>query len=429
MNWKYLFPVFALVVACEASKEAEVIEEPSKEIASVINPIDGIEDVPNVYKVSAQEASTIDLGNGGSIKFPENAFVDKDGNPVQGSVDVEWQEFHTLGDIMLSGIPMKYDSAGVQFDLVSGGMFTIDASQNGNEIEIAPDKQVEVNVASIQDTPCYNFYELDEKTGDWKYETTKEGEKLEETATAEQPAAPTNPDLLDVNVNTDKFPELAKLDILGWKAKKSLEDGEKGMLKRGSTVVRLTKSDAEGFTIEAKTASERVIVIPVEPYTLQMAMKDSKANRKQLNQSIAETREFEKDLAAGRVIRSIEIDNFGTYNWDIINKRDNSLPLFAKFNYPESVNTQLVSLFLISPEENVIVAYNPKEEKRFSFDPNLKNCLIAILPGNKVVSVPDSGFSTARGLRKGQICEFDFQETGIKLTSSKDIMNHLNELI
>ncbi|MFK7786678.1 MAG: hypothetical protein AB8B56_16285 [Crocinitomicaceae bacterium] len=428
MNWKYILPAFALIAACEAPKDAEVIDEPSKEVVSVINPIEGIEEAPTMFKVSAQEASTIDLGNGGSIKFPENAFVDKDGAPVQGNVDVEWQEFHTLGDIMLSGIPMKYDSAGVQFDLESGGMFTINASQNGNEIEIAPEKKVEVNVASIQDTPCYNFYELDEKTGDWKYETTKEGEKVEETTEVEFTAA-TKPDLLDVNVNTDGFPELAKLDIVGWEAKRNLSDREKGTLKRGSTKVRLVKSDTDGLALEAKTASEKVMMIPVEPYTLDKALKDSKANRKQLNQSIAETREFEKELAAGRVIRSIDIDNFGTYNWDIIYKRDNSLPLFAKFNYPNSVNTQLVSLFLISPEENVIVSYNAEEDEMFSFDPRMKNCLIAILPGNKVVSVSDNGFTKARGLKKGQICEFDFQETGIKLTSSKDIMNHLNALI
>jgi hypothetical protein len=122
-------------------------------------------------------------------------------------------------------------------------------------------------------------------------------------------------------------------------------------------------------------------------------------------------------------------DNFGTYNWDIINKRDNSLPLYAKFNFPKKVDPKLVSLYLISPEENVIVEYDPAGDEKFSFDPNLKNCLIAILPGNKLVSVSDSGFSNARKLNKGQICEFDFKETGIKLKSAKDIMNHMNVLI
>ncbi|MDG1334370.1 MAG: hypothetical protein P8P74_18700 [Crocinitomicaceae bacterium] len=431
MNWKYIIPLFVIAVACETAKESEAVietETSNTEILSVIDPIEGTEEAPRVFKVSAQSSNTIDLGNGGSLEFPENAFVDKNGNPVSGEVDVEWQEFHSLGDIMLSGIPMKYDSAGVQFDLVSGGMFTINASQNGSPVEIAPKKEVGVNVASIQDTPCFNFYEMDEKSGEWKYETTKVGEKIEEEKTeVAQSAGP--PDLLDVNLSTRKFPDLAKLDIVGWQVKRKLSDADKSKLKARTTRLRLVETDSLGLTLEVKLSAKRTERYPVEPYTLDQAMKDSKANRQDLQKSIAATRQFEKEMAAGRVIRSISIDNFGTYNWDIINKRDNSLPLFAKFNYPKGVNPQLVSLFLISPEENVIVSYNPAGDSKFSFDPNLKNCLIAILPGNKVVSVPNEGFTTARGLKKGQVCEFTFRETGIKLTSANDIMNHMNVLI
>lgn len=431
MNWKYLIPVFGLAVACEAPimDENEKNSTVSNELLSAILPIEGTEAVPTVFQVSAEQAQTIDLGNGGSLEFPENAFVDQNGNPVKGKVDVEWQEFHTLGDILLSGIPMKYDSAGVQYDLVSGGMFTIHASQKGQPVEIAPAKKVGVNVASIQDTPCYNFYEMDEKSGKWSYETTKVGMAMVQDQEKEQKAAPSKPDLLDVKLSTKAFPELAKLDIVGWEAKRKLTDGEKAILKRGSTKLRLIQSDSIGLALEAKTAAEQLLRIPVAPYTLDQAMKDSKQNKKELDQSLAEVVAHAKELAAGRVIRSIEIDNFGTYNWDIINKRENSLQLFAQFNYPEKVNPSLVSLFLLSPEENAIVRYNPEGDEMFSFDPNKKNCIIAILPGNKVASVSNEGFAEARRLKKGQKFEFNLKNTGIKLNSSKDIMNHMNELI
>jgi hypothetical protein len=167
----------------------------------------------------------------------------------------------------------------------------------------------------------------------------------------------------------------------------------------------------------------------VEPYTLDQAMKDSKENKKVLDQSLAEVEAYAKELAAGRVIRSIAIDNFGTYNWDIVNKRENSRRLMAKFKYPEKVNTNLVSLYLLSPEENAIVRYNPSGDDKFSFDPKLKNCIIAILPGNKVASVSNQGFSKARTLKNGQACEFVLKDSGIKLKSAQDIMNYMNELI
>lgn len=431
MNWKYILPLFAFAVACETStKEDKNSSELKSELLSVIDPIEGTEEAPLIFQVSAENGKTIDLGNGGSLEFPDNAFVDQNGKPVKGQVEVEWQEFHSLGDIMLSGIPMKYDSAGVQFDLVSGGMFTIHATQKGNPVEIAPSKKVNVTVASIQDTPCYNFYEMDEKTGEWTYETTKVGDPIKEE-TKQSGTTPTSkqPDLLDVNLNTKAFPELAKLDIIGWEVKRRLKSAEKDILKMKSSKLRLIKTDSLGLTLEAKTAGDQLLHYPVAPYTVEQALIDSKENRKTLDKSFTETRKYAKEMAAGRVIRSIEIDNFGTYNWDIINKRDNSLPLFAKFNYPKNVDPKLISLYLISPEENVVVNYNPAGDDKFSFDPNLKNCLIAILPGNKLVSVSNEGFSKARTLKKGQVCEFQFKETGIKLNSSKDIMNHLNALI
>jgi len=431
MNWKYIIPLFVIAAACETPVVDDAnVTELKAEVVAIINPIEGTKEVPRIFQVNADVAKTIDLGNGGSLEFPENAFVDKNGKPVKGKVDVEWQEFHTLGDIMLSGIPMKYDSSGVQFDLVSGGMFTINASQNGEPVDIAPSKKIGVNLASIQDTPCYNFYEMDEKSGAWKYETTKVAEvpvsESEDKGVAENKS---QPDLLDVTLSTKSFPELAKLDIVGWEVKRTLRPGEKSILKLKSTKLRLIETDSLGLTLEAKTAGHQSLKYPVVPYTVDQALKDSKVNRREMERGFVETREYAKEMLAGRVIRSIDIDNFGTYNWDIIYKRENSKPLFAKFKFPKNINPQLVSLFLVSPDENVIVKYNPAGDELFSFDPNLKNCLIAILPGNKIVSVSNEGFTLARSLKKGQVCEFEFKETGIKLNSSKDIMNHMNTLI
>ena len=432
MNWKYIIPFFAIAVACEtpsSKDEAKIFDKPTNLIAA-INPIEGTNEAPRMFQVNADQAKSIDLGNGGSLEFPANAFVDENGKPVKGKVDIEWQEFHSLGDIMLSGIPMKYDSAGVNYDFESGGMFTIHASQKGNPVEIAPSKKVGVNVASIQDTPCYNFYEIDEESGDWTYETTKLGEpESTQSETTNVQDEVKQVDLLDVTLSTKSFPELAKLDIVGWEVKRTLKPAEKRILKLQSTKLRLIQTDSLGLTLEAKTATNQSLKYPVAPYTVDRALAASKVNRQEMEKSFAETREYAKEMLAGRVIRSIDIDNFGTYNWDVIFKRQNSKPLFAKFNFPKNVNPQLVSLFLVSPDENIIVNYNPAGDDKFSFDPDKKNCLIAILPGNKIVSVSNEGFSFARSLKKGQVCEFEFKETGIKLTSSKDIMNHMNALI
>lgn len=429
MKWKYTLPALTLLAACQSSPASLDKSDKSDNLqVSVIQAITGTEEAPRIFSVNASQAKKIDLGNGGSLDFPANAFVDQDGKPVKGNVDVSWQEFHSLGDIMLSGIPMKYDSAGVKFDLVSGGMFTIKASQKGKPVEIAPAKTVNVSIASIQDTPCYNFYEMDESTGKWSYETTKEGEPIKtEPEKQEGKAAPL--DLLDVNLSTKNFPELAKMDIVGWKVKRPLRDGEKEVLQKRSTNLRLVKTDSLGLTLEARTAAKQILQYPIEPYTMEMAQAASKVNQAAMKKALAETQAYVADMAAGRVIREIEIDNFGTYNWDIAYKRENSRMLAANFKFPGNVDPQFVTLYLISPEENAVVRYSAAGDSNFSFDPKLKNCLIAILPGNKLVSVSNSEFGKARGLKDGQSCDFTFQDKGITLKSSKDIMNYVNELI
>ena len=170
---------------------SEVVQKENKskqedeEIATVIEPM-SFDAGADTYTVSATEADTIFAPTGSTILFEPNSFVDADGNAIKVDVKVKWQEFHSLGDIIASGIPMKYDSAGVAHDLESGGMFTISASHKGKPAEVAPGKSVEVNLASMQDTPCYNFYELDEKSGGWDYKTTKNGEKVEEEASEEE---------------------------------------------------------------------------------------------------------------------------------------------------------------------------------------------------------------------------------------------------
>jgi hypothetical protein len=430
MKASWILPLSALLfIGCNANQE--IISETDQvveEVASVIQPIAGLENSIQQFKVDGIKRDTIFLSNGGSIIFEENSFVDSDGKPIKGEVDVSWEEFHTLGDIIASGIPMKYDSAGVAFDLVSGGMFTISASQNQKPVEIAEGKSATVNMVSLQDTPCYNFYELDEKSGDWAYQTTKSGEVVEkEEEVADESAAANS--IIDVELDTRKFIDLRNLDIVGWKTRIPISKGDKRWLTANYSNARLFESETEGwYLIEVKTA-DGTRKYDVEPYLMDEALADSKKNSALLEKEMEALVEYQRNLASGKVIRSIEIDGFGTYNWDIINKRENSLPLFANFDFPGKVDPRMVSLFLISPDENAVVKYDATGAAQFSFDPNLSNCLIAIMPDNSLMSVSDKGFNKARSLTGGSSCTFNFEKTNIKLKSPNDIMSHINALI
>jgi hypothetical protein len=121
------------------------------------------------YKVNNAKGGAITHSTSTTIKVPKNSFVDKQGRDVIGDVTIEYREFHDLGDIVLSGIPMKYDSAGRPFNLESAGMFDIKGTQNGEPVFIKKDKPLKVELASTVKDDRFNQYYLDTVKGNWTY--------------------------------------------------------------------------------------------------------------------------------------------------------------------------------------------------------------------------------------------------------------------
>lgn len=423
-----------ILLSCGTQELTTTTKSKQIDLVSSIKPIEGLDNAKVTYRIDAQNPEPIALKRGGSLIFDKDAFVDSDGNLVEGEIDIQWEEFHTFGEIMFSGIPMKYDSAGVANNLESGGMFTINGSQNDNPVRFAPNKRAEVNLASIQDTPCYNFYKLDERSGDWSYETTATGEDIEDPLVEKEKESTTSeakpePNLIDVTLNTRNFIELKDLEIVAWRAKRELSFFDKSILQMTQTKTRLLKTDSLGLTLEARTYDKKVYQYPVDPYLMEEAIADSKSNVTEMEAELTEVSEYLENVEAGRVIRSIEIDNFGTFNWDCIHQFDQPQSVIASFDFPGDVNPDLISVFLLSPDENVVIRCNSRGDGSFFFDPNLRNCLIGILPNNEIVSISNDGFNGVRGQKTGRSYTFAFKETGIKLKSPADIMNHMNALI
>ncbi|MBI3512093.1 MAG: hypothetical protein HY064_15655 [Bacteroidetes bacterium] len=135
----------------------------------VKEPIPGLNVVKNIYSENALTGGTIEYPSGTKIIIPENAFVDANGNTVKGDVTIDYREFRDPVDIMLSGIPMNYDSAGKKGHFVSAGMFEMNASVDGKEIFLASGKNVQMQFAVVDTARNFNFYRLDEKNG-WTYQ-------------------------------------------------------------------------------------------------------------------------------------------------------------------------------------------------------------------------------------------------------------------
>lgn len=126
-------------------------------------------DVPyNTYKINSAKGGEIAHHTKSKLKIPKNAFVNKAGQEIVGDVEIQYREFHNQADIIASGIPMTYDSAGTQYTFESAGMFDVKGYQNGEEVFLKQGKPITVELASRYTDDSYNQYYLDTVAHNWQ---------------------------------------------------------------------------------------------------------------------------------------------------------------------------------------------------------------------------------------------------------------------
>jgi Leucine-rich repeat (LRR) protein len=121
------------------------------------------------YQVDASTAMQLQYDRS-TIDIPSHAFLDNNGQVVTGNVDFTYREFNNPVEIMLSGIPMTYDSAGTSYQFASAGMVELRAEQNGFELFPNPEAPIIVNMSSNQKANDFGMYSYDEELSNWVYE-------------------------------------------------------------------------------------------------------------------------------------------------------------------------------------------------------------------------------------------------------------------
>jgi len=121
------------------------------------------------FAVDVKQPTTLYYYTGTSMKIPENAFVDDEGNAVKGTVNILYKEYNDAVDIFANGIPMTYDSAGEKLFFQSAGMFEMYAVQNDKILKLAPGKSISLDFATLDTSAGYNFYRLSEQQKNWEY--------------------------------------------------------------------------------------------------------------------------------------------------------------------------------------------------------------------------------------------------------------------
>lgn len=148
-------------------KQKNTTTEVAQKKAFIAPPVKKLNVAYSSYKVNSANGGEIAHHTATKIKVPKNAFVNKKGEDIIGDVEIQYREMNDQADIIASGIPMTYDSAGTQYHFESAGMFDVRGFQNGEEVFIKHNKPVTVEMVSRQPADSYNQYYLDTVKQNW----------------------------------------------------------------------------------------------------------------------------------------------------------------------------------------------------------------------------------------------------------------------
>jgi hypothetical protein len=110
---------------------------------NVTPPIEGIDVERSLYVINPSLENTLIYPSGTRLYIPPDAFRTPAGTLPSGNVTISYREFRDPVDCLVSGIPMRYDTAGAVETFESAGMFEINAGDRNGRLELAPEKRIE----------------------------------------------------------------------------------------------------------------------------------------------------------------------------------------------------------------------------------------------------------------------------------------------
>lgn len=427
-----LLIAFGLVLQrCSSNTElaTEVPGLPHVEDMPVINPaFTSVNVNPTHFQLDAQTGGTHTFPTGTQVTVPADILVDAAGNAIEGEVEFSLREFHDAADLMLSGITMRYDSAGTTYDFQTAGMMEIEAAQNGTPVYIKEGNTISVSLASFTEEDDYNLYYLDETQGEWGYigqevlgpnEAKDAALKAVSTVMPEEPELrPMKPKKVDPEeytfnfaVDYSNYPELASFEEIVWEysGDNANEDPIQNdwVFETEWNRVELAAKDVSAalYTLNLSNdwgKSFSTTVTPaLEGRNYEKAMEKFNADLAEYNANQSarpERSDEEKRLnLQANMLRTFQVSEFGIYNCDRFVARETQ-QLAASFKFDEGVeiDPQTLTVYLVTGDNRAVIPYGPGNgfysQGQFKFDPSQQNKLVAVIPGNQVAVCSEKEF-------------------------------------
>jgi hypothetical protein len=369
------------------------------------------------------------ISSGSVISVPQHAFLDGNGKQVDKPVTLAYREYLDPIDFFLSGIPMKYDSAGKRYEFESGGMFEINAFLDGEPLKVNPASQIKIQLPLDSARHSFNKYYLDTVARNWVYkgkadihdagpssmaadaaspekvwkDAQKQVQALEKRKPCEPKKLNENKYNFNIAANPDDFPELAQYKGMRFEVSDETRNFNSSMYKTVWEDVSIMEN-VPGLNykllLKKGETEHSVIVTPVfHGADYKQAVKIFEKKFSKYGKLLKERKEEEErayqrylveqenadmmatknsvNLSSNRMMQTLAIDGFGFWNsdWPFILPKGALLKLLlADENGEELPNP---TGYLVDKSLNALFYYYPKTLNRFEFNPTSENVMWA----------------------------------------------------
>jgi len=342
-----------------------------------------------IFEIDPLVKNVLETSNGSSVLIPANCLLNNKGELVKEKVDITFKQYHSVLDIIVSGIPMDYDTLGQTYSFESAGMFNLTATcKTGEKLALKEQSKIEVNLGSDKEEK-FNFYELDEQTGTWTCQPQthkiKANKKYDPSVKIIEPKqGDENQFVLDLNFDVSSYKELDLFSGIVWEYtgdNDSLDPRKNDIGKTNWTDFNLepTYEKAYEYFLTMSTSKKSFVTkvkASLKGADFDLAMQAFNAQKIEMVKKIEN---LQKPF-----IRSVNISGFGTYNYDYIHKIEDPAELLADFSFDSESEKDHALIAVVYEKEDVVVNYPQDKWKLFSLDKKSTPKIIAVLPDNTV---------------------------------------------
>jgi hypothetical protein len=417
-----LLPLFVISLATLAAASCSPGGETKTASRSVLPPWENVRLPEQTFSFDATAGDTFELSNGTVIRIPGGILLDLSGKHVTGNVDLSFREIYTAAEIIASGIPMDYDSAGANYCFQSAGMFDLNATQNNEPLTIESGKSISMDFATTRNDQTYSFYRYDTIRNAWSFqdipevdsnETRKVSEEEVLASAAQEPIKPieytAKDPVIDLDFDLEKHPELSGYNGIIWQYAGSGADPEVNKWiyaeqwqnaslqlsnrEAGIYALRLTNAEKNFSTFIRPVLKGDDYKKALAEFTTRMSAFEAQEKERRA--------EAEKVKTIPAFVSRINVLAFGIHNLDCL--RHSPEFIFANVNFrfdDAAFNADKggITVYIVSGKEEMTVGYNALTTTGCYYKRNSGNKVIAVHHDSGKAWVMNSkAFSAAAG--------------------------------